>query len=198
MALTQASRVRRWSGVMGKAEAGFHIERSQFQESLQSPGLTEEELPDPISQSIEPEVWNPEEPFRGFKGMTSQNPKLHPESQVNGGEVGRGHRQDHQGLKTVIDQATDILEAHMPDLASRISERVIPGHFLELGGTGQLAARALQGRPRGPDPQADSPRVTPVSQILNKLAQSRLKEKHFLFSRHVEFPLLALNSPSRH
>ena len=83
----------------------------QFQESLQSPGLTEEELPDPISQSIEPEVWNPEEPFRGFKGMTSQNPKLHPESQVNGGEVGRGRRQDHQGLKTVIGQATDILEA---------------------------------------------------------------------------------------
>jgi len=82
----------------------------ELEELLQALSLTVEELADPIGQGVESEVGDAEDMLRSAEHMAGQDPELHPQAQVDGGEVGRGCHQHHQSLKTMIGQAPHVLQ----------------------------------------------------------------------------------------
>jgi len=78
----------------------------KLEKPLQFRKLTIEEVPDPISKCVEPEVRDAKDVPRNSEDMAGQDPQLHAQSRLDGRKVGgRGHL-GHQGLKPVIYDST--------------------------------------------------------------------------------------------
>jgi hypothetical protein len=120
-------------------------------------GLRVQALPDSYGRSLEAEVRNAEEPFRGPKHMAGQYPQLHPKPQLTA--VSGGGHQHHQGCLrrpkgraaevlqpiALLDEADDVRDLPAGDVELYTAKATFFVRSLPLGKLGP----ASPGRPHG-------------------------------------------------